>query len=159
MSRRLLAISAIAALAMAAVSVTLAATDQADKAKPVIKVSAALNIGQERPHPKGTKAGASGRFTGTLSGTTLAWTLTYRQLSGPATQAHIHAGARGKSGPVVVPLCGTTPACSTGMSGTATLTAGQVQTLRSGGYYVNVHTAKNPNGEIRGQLTRSPAAA
>ncbi len=37
-----------------------------------VKFSAALNVGQEKPHPKGTKLGASGRFTATLTGTSLA---------------------------------------------------------------------------------------
>ena len=77
-----------------------------------MKFSAALNIGQEVPHPKGTKVGASGRYNATLTGTTLTWTLTFAHLSGPATAAHIHMGLRGKAGAVLVPLCGpcTSPA-------------------------------------------------
>ena len=114
--------------------------------------SAALNIGQEKPVPKGTKSGASGHFTATLAGTTLTWKLTFTHLSGPATAAHIHAGARGKPGAVIVPLCGP---CTSPASGTATLTQAQIDSMKAGLTYANVHTAKNPNGEIRGQITKA----
>jgi hypothetical protein len=107
------------------------------------KFSAALNIGPERPHPKGTKLGASGRFTATLSGTALTWKLTFKQLSGPETGAHIHAGARGTNGAILVPLCGP---CSTPVSGTVTLTSTQIESMKAGKLYVNVHTAKIPTG-------------
>jgi predicted ATPase len=54
------------------------------------------------PHPTGTKVGASGKFTVTVSGTTLTWKLTFGHLSGSATAAHIHSGVKGKAGPVPV---------------------------------------------------------
>lgn len=115
-----------------------------------VKFKAALNAGQEVPHSKGTKVGAAGRFTATLTGTSLKWRLTFAHLSGPATQAHIHMGVKGKSGPVIVPLC--TP-CKSPVSGTATVTAAQITAMKGHKMYVNVHTAKNPAGEIRGQVT------
>jgi hypothetical protein len=117
-----------------------------------VKFTAALNIGQEVPHPKGTKAGASGHFAATLTGTTLKWTLTFGHLSGPAMAAHVHTGARGVSGPVIIPLCGP---CHSPLSGSATPTAVQIAALKAGKTYVNVHTAKNPGGEVRGQVTRA----
>ena len=117
-----------------------------------VKFKAALNVGQEVPHPKGTKVGASGRFTATLTGTTLKWKLTFIHLSGPATQTHVHKGVKGKSGPVLIPLC--TP-CKSPVSGTATVTAAEIAAMKGGKTYVNVHTAKNPAGEIRGQVTRA----
>ena len=40
--------------------------------------------------------------------------------------------------------------------GPTALTADQVKDLLAGKYYVNVHTAKNPGGEIRGQITKAP---
>jgi hypothetical protein len=122
--------------------------------KATLKFKAALNSGQEVPHPKGTKAGASGRFTATLTGKTLKWQLTFAHLSGPATQAHIHQGVKGKSGPVIVPLCAP---CKSPVSGTAAVTAAQIAAMKTHKTYVNVHTAKNPAGEIRGQITRAPA--
>jgi hypothetical protein len=117
-----------------------------------VKFKAALNVGQEVPHPKGTKVGASGRFTATLTGTKLTWRLTFAHLSGPATQAHVHKGVKGKSGPVLIPLCAP---CKSPVSGTATVTAAEIAAMKAGKMYVNVHTAKNPAGEIRGQVTRA----
>ena len=112
-------------------------------------LSATLNAGQEIPKQVVKDQSAHGSFTATLSGTHLVWKLTFAKLTGPATAAHIHLGAMGKAGNVVVPLC--TP-CKSGMKGTATISASLLKTIKRHGTYVNVHTAKNPNGEIRGQL-------
>ncbi|MDZ4371405.1 MAG: CHRD domain-containing protein [Phenylobacterium sp.] len=72
----------------------------------------------------------------------------------PATMAHIHKGAAGASGPVVVPLA--TPDASGKSTGCAT--AGQPVVAEilgnPGGYYVNVHNAEHPGGAIRGQLSK-----
>ena len=116
------------------------------------KYSAKLTVGQERPRPRGTRASASGTFTATLAGKTLKWRLTFAHLTGAATAAHIHLGAKGKAGAVLVPLCGP---CKLRTSGTAKLTAATAKALARGTTYVNVHTKKNPNGEIRGQISRS----
>ncbi len=148
--KKLMALALVCGSA-ALVFTSFAGADNAKK--PPIKFSAALNIGQERPHPKGTKAGAAGRFTATLTGTTLTWKLTFAHLSGPATASHIHSGVRGKSGPVLVTLCGAP--CTSPATGTAALTQAPINDMVAGKDYVNVHTAKNPNGEIRGQITHA----
>ena len=116
-----------------------------------VKLRASLDAAQEVPKQV-VKARAAGTFTGTLTGTKLAWSLVFRKLTGPATAAHIHLGRAGKAGPVAVPLCGP---CTSGAKGTATLTAAQVKAVLGGGTYVNVHTAKNPDGEIRGALRKT----
>jgi hypothetical protein len=113
------------------------------------QLSATLNAGQEIPMQVVKNQSAHGSFTATLSGTHLVWKLTFAKLTGPATAAHIHLGGMGKAGNVVVPLC--TP-CKSTMKGTATISASLLKTIKKHGTYVNVHTAKNPNGEIRGQL-------
>ena len=66
------------------------------------------------------------------------------------TAAHIHMGAAGKNGPVIVPFTkeGDTYKAPAG----AKLNADQMKAFKSGELYVNVHSAANPNGEIRGQL-------
>lgn len=120
-------------------------------ASATVKFSAALTVRQETDHPKGTNSTASGQFTATLTGKTLKWKLTWKNLSGPANQAHIHLGKRGISGNVLVPLC--PPGCTSPNHGTATLTAVVIKAMKAGGTYVNVHTNKNLNGEIRGQIT------
>jgi hypothetical protein len=67
-----------------------------------------------------------------------------------ATAAHIHEGAAGANGPVIIPLTksGDTYAVPAG----AKLTDAQFASFQSGNLYVNAHTAANPGGEIRGQL-------
>jgi hypothetical protein len=111
-----------------------------------------LDTRQEVPKETGASVRASGSFTATLSGTKLSWKLTFDHLTGAATAAHVHSGAKGKAGPVIVPLCGP---CKSPASGTARVTAAVAKMLSGGGTYVNVHTAKNPNGEIRGQVKSS----
>jgi hypothetical protein len=115
-----------------------------------------LNTRREVPKPTGTKKGATGTFTGTVtkSGTTvvLTWRLTFSKLTGRAAAAHIHLGRVGKAGPVAVALCGP---CRSGVRGRANLKPNVVAALENGRAYVNVHTARNPAGEIRGQIPRA----
>jgi hypothetical protein len=82
----------------------------------------------------------------------LSWKVTYSGLTGPATAAHFHGPAEvGKNArpAVAIPNITTNPA-----EGSATLTDAQVADLMAGKYYVNIHTAANPDGEIRGQVTK-----
>jgi hypothetical protein len=82
----------------------------------------------------------------------LSWKVTYSGLSGPATAAHFHGPAEsGKNAGVAVaiPNAGSSP-----VEGSATLTDAQAADLEAGKYYVNIHTAANPGGEIRGQVTK-----
>jgi hypothetical protein len=84
----------------------------------------------------------------------LTWKIAYSGLSGAATAAHFHGPAvPGQNAAVVVPIGAplTSP-----IIGSATLTPAQAADLTSGKWYVNLHTASNPNGEIRGQVTVSP---
>ena len=116
-------------------------------------ITTSLNARQERPKPTGKVGRATGTFTATMTkaGTTgtIAWRLQFSRLTGAAAAAHIHIGQRGKAGPVAVPLCGP---CRNGARGTAKLSAAGLAALENGRAYVNVHTKKNPAGEIRGQI-------
>ena len=111
--------------------------------------TAPLSSGQEIPKQAVKDANAHGLFKATLSGTTLKWKLTFSKLTGPATAAHIHMAKKGVAGAVVVPLCAP---CTSGQTGSATLSAAVTTAFKKHLLYVNVHTAKNPAGEIRGQL-------
>ena len=71
-----------------------------------------------------------------------------------ATMAHIHDGNVGAVGPPVVVLTQSVPGTWTVPANTI-LNDAQIARLRAGGYYVNIHTTLNPNGEIRGQLVAS----
>lgn len=122
-------------------------------------VKTAMRAAQEWPKPKGKVRRARGTFTATVtksgSSGVIAWRLTFRRLTGKAVAAHIHTGRRGVAGPVIVSLCAP---CKSGASGKATVDASVLSALESGRAYVNVHTRKNPAGEIRGQLPAVPLA-
>jgi hypothetical protein len=67
------------------------------------------------------------------------------------TMAHIHMGAMGANGGVIVPLTKTDDSTWSVPAG-AKLTAEQLAAYQAGGLYVNVHSAANKGGEIRAQL-------
>lgn len=118
-----------------------------------ISVSTLMNAGQEVPAPKGDVSAARGTFSATVTrsgtGDVMNWELTFTGLTGPAGAAHVHLGAVGQAGGVVVPLCGP---CQSPVSGSANVNAAVLNALQTGGAYANVHTPANAAGEIRGQI-------
>jgi CHRD domain len=124
-----------------------------DQISAVANVKTTLRASQERPKPKGKTRRSQGTFTATVTksggSAVITWRLTYSKLTGRAVSAHIHSGPRGKSGPVIVPLCSP---CKSGARGRATVETSVLDALEAGRAYVNVHTRKNAAGEIRGQI-------
>jgi CHRD domain len=120
-----------------------------------IGLRATLGARAEVPKPSGVGANATGSFTAGLTkrgkAGSLSWRLTFKGLTGRAVAAHVHLARRGVAGPVAVPLCGP---CRSGARGNARLNAKTTTALLGGGAYVNVHTARNPAGEIRGQVRK-----
>jgi hypothetical protein len=83
----------------------------------------------------------------------LSWTVTYSGLTGPATMGHFHGPAAvGVAAGVQVPMTGD---LASPIKGSAEINDGQIGDLSGGLWYVNIHTAANPKGEIRGQLTKA----
>ena len=120
-----------------------------------ISYAASLNASAEVPKPQGVGATAGGTFALKLTDKagkyTAKWTLTFHNLTGKAMAAHIHKGKVGRAGVVIVPLCGP---CRSGQSGSAAIPEAAVTAIEHGTAYVNVHTAKNAAGEIRGQVAK-----
>ena len=83
----------------------------------------------------------------------LSWTLEFSDLTGPATMVHFHGPALpGKNAPPVLWMVekGVVPVSP--VKGSAILTPEQAKNVTDGEWYVNVHTQKNPAGEIRGLI-------
>jgi hypothetical protein len=103
--------------------------------------------GAEEVPPVSTSATGSGSFRVAEDGT-ITGSVTTTGVQG--TMAHIHQGAKGTNGPVIVPLTknGDTYSVPEGRK----LTTPQMQALKSGSLYVNVHSDRNKGGEVRAQL-------
>ena len=120
--------------------------------------TATLSGDQEVP-PVSTSASGSATVTISADDTTLTYKVSYSGLSGDLAAAHIHLGAAGTNGGILLPfkvgpspLSGTLTQADFMATGNVTAFAGAIDAIRSGGTYVNLHTAANPGGEIRGQL-------
>lgn len=103
--------------------------------------------GAEEVPPVNATGSGSGSFRLAEDGS-LTGSVTTKGVAGAA--AHIHLGAKGRNGPVVVPLDkkGDTYSVPEGRK----LTASQIRAWKEGDLYVNVHTARHKGGEVRGQI-------
>ncbi len=131
-----------------------------------VTIPVSMTLAQEVPAPR-PETPRSGIGTGAAvvnaAGTEVGFAFTYSGLSGPAVSAHFHRGTRGEAGPIVQTICGEpAPAlvgtgCPSGNSGTVAgvwrISLQLAADLQAGRIYVNFHTARNPGGEIRGQIT------
>ena len=107
--------------------------------------------GSQEVPPKPGAGSGSVKTTLDKEARKLTWVVTYSGLSGPLTAGHFHGPASaGQNAGVVVPFSGnlTSP-----IEGSATLTEAQMTDLLAGKWYANLHTAANPAGEIRGQVS------
>ena len=139
--RKILAASALGLMLTAAPA--MAATE---------KFTADLEAASETPPTT-----SSGTGTATVNYDTtskkLSWTITYKKLTGKATAGHFHGPAAvGVKAAPVIPIKGklTSP-----IKGSATLPDAQAADLEAGMWYFNVHSAKYPDGEIRGQVVKA----
>jgi hypothetical protein len=112
-----------------------------------MKFMAELSGAQEVP-PVETDAMGTADVTYDTESKELSWTVEYSGLSGDVTAAHFHGPApEGENAPPVVPI-----EIADLAEGSATLDEAQAQSLMDGLLYLNLHTAANPGGEIRGQV-------
>ncbi|MBI1172890.1 CHRD domain-containing protein [bacterium] len=119
----------------------------------MVKWSAKLDQAQEGDF-KTKVAGAMGDASGTLDTATgaMTWDVSWMGLSGDATAMHFHGPApAGKNAGVLVDI-GKASGLKSPSKGSAKLTPDQVKQVMDGMWYVNIHTAANPKGEIRGQV-------
>jgi hypothetical protein len=115
------------------------------------RLHANLSGSQEVP-PHATAGRGEADVQLDTSSNTLSWKVTYSGLSGPATAAHIHGpAAAGANAGVMIPF---TNVGSSPIQGQAKITAAQAAAIADGRAYVNIHTARAPGGEIRGQLQK-----
>jgi len=118
----------------------------------IVHFTSTLNGASETP-PNTSAGKGSADVTLDTDGKMLSWTVTYSGLSGAATMGHFHGpAATGVAAGVQIPMTGD---LASPIKGSAAINDGQIGDLRGGLWYINIHTAKNPKGEIRGQLTEA----
>src|SRR5713101_5374569 len=165
--------SILAAVALMALAAPITSTVRANHDDVTTYRARLTGFGEVPP----TLVDGHGKFTGTLSadGTSISWTLTWTELTGPARVAHIHFGPPQNTGTPVVFFCGGggRPACPDGPGHSGSLTgtwtaadvvavpsqnvtagdfAGFLKILRAHLGYANIHTVLFGAGEIRGQV-------
>ena len=104
--------------------------------------------GAEEVPPVNTQASGVSRIA-VIGDKTVTGSVEVRNLN--TTAAHIHLAPKGQNGPVIIPLVKTGENVWSVPANTI-LSSAQFDAYRSGNLYVNVHSAANPNGEIRAQL-------
>ena len=109
-------------------------------------MNVALSAANEVPP---NSSGGTGNAVVTLNGNMLSWNVTYSGLTGPATAGHFHGPApAGSNAGVSLPF----GSLASPITGSKELSAEQVSQVKAGLWYINLHTAANPGGEIRGQV-------
>jgi len=161
----------VVGLAMAACATGSSSQPEPSKAAAPETFQARLDSRNEVPPPNLEGAASpSGMASFTVNGTTVIYKLSASGLGSAPLMAHIHLGAPGAAGPVIVPLNIAAGASAGPAAGEGTFDASGVKgekadgsamtlddvlaAMRSGGTYVNVHSANNKPGEVRRQIEK-----
>lgn len=140
----------IAAFSAAALSLALSGCGAMKPSANMVALSTQLRGSNEVP-PVVTSGGGSVDASFNKDTMQLRWKVNYSGLTGNATAGHFHGPAAvGVNSGVAL---GWGNAITSGMEGSATLSAAQAADLLAGRWYANIHTARNPGGELRGQMT------
>ncbi len=142
-----------AALGLAACSLLQPSSPKTASAQGVV-FGATLSGRDEVPPANSRTATGTARLEYDKARQLVIWDVKFSNLTSEATAAHIHGPADpdGNAGVVLtLPPRNMFPIVSP-LQGSATVTDAQAADLMAGKWYVNIHTARNPNGEIRGQL-------
>lgn len=149
----LLASLSVATMALVGCSSSMGHMDKMDKMNNMASIRSTLSAANEVP----TNASAG---TGTLHASlnkdtnVLTWTVNYSGLTGSVMAGHFHGPAvAGQNAGVALAFSGS---MDSPIKGSATLTPAQSAELLAGKWYVNLHTAANKGGEIRGQAVVAP---
>lgn len=139
---------------LAVLSLTSIAAAPAKEAP--LTYTATLTGAAEAPGPGDPDGSGHATIVVNYGASRLCWTIRVEGITLPATAAHIHVGAAGVPGPVVVGL--SAPGTKGASSGCATVSKDVLKAIieNPSGYYVNVHNADFPGGALRGQLTFTP---
>lgn len=115
-----------------------------------VNLKAELKGGNEVPP---LSVSGTGQLTATFEPATrkLSWKGTLANLTAAPTMAHFHGPAEASKN---AGLQVTIPNPGASFSGEATLTDQQARDMLAGMWYVNIHTAAHPAGEVRGQLLK-----
>lgn len=148
MKHRMTAFTLVAAVA--GVGLTACLQQQATAPR-TITFKAHLTNKDEVPPTAGAGTG-DGTVVLNTATNEITWNVTFSGLTGPAIAAHIHGpGAPGANAGVLVGF--DPPKAPAGeIKGSNVILAQQVEDLKAGKWYVNIHTPANKGGEIRGQL-------
>lgn len=153
MYRSLHSMRNVGLMVISAVTLGFTACDKDDEEEKVnYTISATADGAQEVP---AATTGGTGTVTGTYNKNTkiFSYTVTWKGLTGPATNMHFHGPAlAGTPAGVAIPIVGFSSVVEGSANGTDTLTAEQEADMLGGKWYYNVHTDAYPGGEIRGQL-------
>jgi hypothetical protein len=160
-SRALVASAVLMAAIIASATVLACNDDNNTLAPTTVTFSTTMNGAGENPAKDVPGVGTA---TIVKSAGTYTFTITFSGMSGPLTGAHIHGPAAvGANANVIVPFSTTGAGTSGTLTGTFTSTNTAAISndsldvlMRTGNAYVNLHTAANPGGEIRGQLLQQP---
>jgi CHRD domain len=112
----------------------------------MVNMKADLKSSEEVP-PNDSPGTGTAEVTLDTDANKVSWKITHQGLTGDLAAAHFHGPAKvgENAGPVV-------DISSNPMEGSADVTPEQLQMIREGNTYINLHTAQYPDGEIRGQV-------